>query len=831
MVIRSTINRVINSKGIIALMAVLLALVVPVWAGLAQSPTPPNPRDALIQEIQARAQRDAEQEVRQSTSDLKILFGDEAERVGLTMREVVDVYDRAYQAAYAPRPWWRDLLTLSGWMVVVIAVVQKMFGKYLAHFFEWLIERAYLRLAGYRPFWTLALHRYRRALVREYRTLKVPFRPGRPLDMTEIYVPLKVVGESQAEAADAYESIAEHRRLMITGAPGAGKTMLLKHLALTYAQEGLDAIPGRPIPVFLELHRLNEDADLRGQLEEALARNKFPNSGNFLKANLEGGNLLLLFDGLDEVNRERRETVVQQIKDLLTEHHACRAVVTCRTAVYRGEFDNWADRRLEIVEFDDQQIRRFLIPWGADMPADKSVAHLLRTLRERPRILALARNPLLLTIIAYLYADTAFVLPHSRAEFYRKASEVLLEQWKEKRNWYKASHKRLVLRHLALFNQDRPAEKSQDRRSIGLMEVLEQIKEVLPSLELKDADAEPILDEIVERSGLLLRLDGGEKYQFTHQTLQEYFAAEELADKGDALVSRFEADPDTWRETVKLWCGLEHDSTPLLRKIHRRDPLTALECLGDTRQVAPDFAAQIVADFQARLLDGEADERTLEAIAVVAADPRPRGERVLRFLTETVADGERDERVRLAAGRSLSMTNMPAAAETLAAHLAALPDLRPLLARMGNLAVKPLSQLAGEGHDWAVDDLRTIGTPEAARALLPFLWDERETLRYRAAWALGSLFDKPGVEESLRTWEPTPAQRQAGCLEWVWAPFEEGRESPLPVIAGRVAYLMVNTPEEMLPVPPVPLDPDDLVPGPVRGFPLDHCPPVQSLGP
>ncbi|RMD61978.1 NACHT domain-containing protein, partial [Candidatus Parcubacteria bacterium] len=431
----------------------------------------------------------------------------------------------------------------AGWIVAavlfVLLILRDVLKEGLTRFFQSLGEWGYRRVAGYRPFWALALRRYRQSLIREYHTLKVPFRPNRPLEMEEIYVPLKVARGKNTDAVDAQAAIADHRRLVVTGAPGAGKTVLLKHLVLRYAQRGLD-FPGDPIPIFLELHRLNESDDLRTQLAEALDRHTFPNAARFLDAHLERGDLLFFFDGLDEVNREAREKVVQQISDLLTEYHKCRAVVTCRTAVYGGELDAWADARLEIVEFNDHQIRRFLASWEQDMPAEKSVAHLLRTLRERPRIMQLSRNPLLLTIIAYLYADTPFVLPHSRAEFYKKATDVLLEQWKGTRNRYKASHKRMVLRQLALFNQDRSLkEEERDRRSMGLIPVLEQIREVLPALELKQEDAEPLLDEIIERSGLMLRLDGGEHYQFTHLTLQEYFAAEALAEDWQELMRRF----------------------------------------------------------------------------------------------------------------------------------------------------------------------------------------------------------------------------------------------------------------------------------------------------
>ena len=44
-------------------------------------------------------------------------------------------------------------------------------------------------------------------------------------------------------------------------------------------------------------------------------------------------------------------------------HEQCRVVITCRKAVYKGEFANQVNRTLEVVEFSDQQILTFLRTW------------------------------------------------------------------------------------------------------------------------------------------------------------------------------------------------------------------------------------------------------------------------------------------------------------------------------------------------------------------------------------------------------------------------------------------------------------------------------------
>ncbi len=789
----------------------LLAWQAAAWPLQAQAPTPraqppvgdaqppfgtPAPRDALILAIQQRAQRDVDLgKSSASAGDLNLLFGQDAAAAGMSTRDVVDTYETAYQAAQGPKSPLEDFIPNFGWLVAVLLfvllILRDVIQGYLTGLFKRLGEAIYRQVAGHKLFWMIALQRYRKALERAHQELKIPFRPGRPLHMQDIYVPLRATEGGSREAVDAYQAVQKHRWLVVVGAPGAGKSMLLRHLALTYARQGLRDFPDQPVPVLLELNRLNNSSlSLTEHLARVLEQNDFPGAGRFVEAALRRGDLLLLLDGLDEVASQERERVAGLVTDLLRRYPRTHAVATCRTQVYRDEFAGEADQKLEIAEFDDGQIQRFLSAWEKDMPQGKSIKNLLQTLRERPRIMLLARNPLLLTMIAYLYTDTAFALPHSRAEFYDRSTDLLLEQWKTERNRYKPSQKRLVLQHLALFNQACAGQAGADRRSIDLPTVLAQVREVLPSLTLGDGDTQPILDEIVERSGLLLAVDGGVRYQFTHLTLQEFFAAQALAAEPDKLLAQFTAERDAWREVVRLWCGLEHDSTGLIRQVYPVDPLLAFECLADAQQVDTGTVGELVKTFAGRLAEAAQDDNLARAFALVAADPRGRGQALFDFVKGKLAVPAQ----RPAAAAVLALTNLPKAADVLAERAGQETDLRPYLLRMGDLVVPTLYAGARQGETWALDGLCEVGTPQAALALVPLLWANDAVLPYQAAWRLAALLARPPVEAALRTVPLTPQQRKAKQIDWIWEPFDEPSNSSLSVIAGRIAYLLHTAP-------------------------------------
>jgi hypothetical protein len=592
------------------------SLTVFVWSAPAQqtsSPTPTlSPRDELVAKIKGTAERHVNTD-NSSTQTSIVLKLYETNNVGLTSPEIAQIYEEEFSRLKKAKEedLWEQINPKVGWIAAAIIGVFFVFKEALKKWFEQIVEwvgsAIYNRFAGSKFFQGVALRRYQKALIEKHKELKIPFR-NKPLQMQEVYVPLKVVDghdkrkeTDKKEGVDAYRVIAESRKLMIKGAPGAGKSMLLKHIALSYAESGF-ATSGQYVPILLELHRLSDHTKSINQcLVEALERNDFPKADRFVAQGLKNGTLLLLFDGLDEVNSAERQEVVQRIRDLIYRYSKCRVLITCRTQVYNGEFSEVVNQTLEVEEFTDQQIQNFLHPWQSSMTADKSVEQLLRNLHDRPRIMALARNPLMLTIIAYLYTDTPFVLPHSRSEFYQKSTDLLLDQWHQEHNQFPARDKKSVLRHLALYNQDSSNHQQKDRRSIDYLTVIAEVKRVLPSLNIDIDKAEAFLKEIVERSGLLLEIDGGERYQFAHLTLQEYFAAAKLIEEEQGLITRFEKDPDAWREGVKLWCGLAEDSTNIIERIFETDKNTAFECLADAQKVDQVIADRIIDDFKVNL--------------------------------------------------------------------------------------------------------------------------------------------------------------------------------------------------------------------------------------
>lgn len=719
------------------LMIFVLALAISVaWGTIlpvfTQKPPAPNPCNQLRGDIQNRAKQDAEADrlnffntdkKKKTIADILNLYKEANSQAScFPQAQLWDIYEQQYDTNKYPA--WIPVIVILVLGGIVGTVISDTLKKWLNQSLEAISKWIYKTFAGTPLFENIALKKYRQALIDKYQKLNIPFRPHRPLEMREIYVSLKAFKASDRSLIEAENAVQKYRRLVVKGAPGSGKSMLLKYLALSYSEGRFKNLSDRPVPIVLELNRLNEANLTVEKLEQHLVaacdRHNFPKANRFISQGLKDGRLLLLLDGLDEVSSGVRSSVVRCLKDFLEleNYKKCRVIITCRTAVYHNEFVDNTEETLEIDEFSDQQMRRFLQAWKSEMPPEKSVEQLIQNLRAKPKIMALARNPLLLTIIAYLYTDTPFVLPHSRAEFYTKATDVLLELRDQERNipnQYSGVNKRRVLQHLALYAQNSTNRQQQDRRSLLDSEVWEQVKQVLPSLNLEPKEANSIVDEIVKRSGLLLRIDGGQRYYFPHLTLQEYFVAAALTNRQDELIQKWQNAPSDWLEIVKLWCGLPNNSsTDLIAAVYQQDTLTAFECLADAQEVTPEVAQEIIDYFKTQL---RTDESICSAFGSVAADFRPRGKELFDFLVASLDNSASQK----AAAQALSATNLPQAVEKLVIYYDPnqphFIEVREALIRMGGLAVNQLESLARKGSIEAMDDLVKIAIPEAAEAL------------------------------------------------------------------------------------------------------------------
>jgi predicted NACHT family NTPase len=326
-----------------------------------------------------------------------------------------------------------------GWYIAagLLAVAAAVFHEWIRRSLLAVISTASAwvqdRLAGSVLISSYAISRYRAAVLKNYGKLPLAFLNDHIIDIHEIYIPVRVAPfQQRTRSLDAIDLMQGNPHIVVTGAPGAGKSMLLRYFILSWAKRERGQT-NRIVPVMLELHRCEGSSrPLQDFLAEQLNRDGFPRPERFVRRALARGGLRVMLDGLDEVSSGERARVLQMTSDFIAAHPNCPAVLTCRESVYDVVHTFMRSIKLDrysLGELDDQLIYRFLSDWP-DIKRLGSAIKLMSALRDNPQIMRLARNPLLLTLIAYLYGGVyegdERRLPHSRVDFYEQAGRSTL---------------------------------------------------------------------------------------------------------------------------------------------------------------------------------------------------------------------------------------------------------------------------------------------------------------------------------------------------------------------------------------------------------------------
>ena len=677
--------------------------------------------------------------------------------VGPTITPAMAVEVR--QPPAPPRSFWEKYGVIAVLVSGIIGgILTLIFNKLLGPLVEEWGQRLKEKLKGEASRFR---ERYIPALAEAHRYLKLVGIHGRegvpPPLLKEVYVSLRMGGADEgleeARTLSIAQALTNHTRLLILGEPGAGKSTLMDWLTLVFTgevhQPALRRM-GSLLPIFLSLRNCVSDGRSLHELmaDPALLPVDIQPPAGFFPAELDRGHCLVLLDGLDEVIDERqRAKAATKINELVRTYPDNRYVVTCRTAGWKEGLLTGDFARLYVRDFDDADIARFVNGWyravrtrqemlrgdlspqgrqqamaRAEKRAAGESAGLLAALKGNQSLYRLARNPLILSLIALVhYRRTR--LPQGRAKLYQECLEVLLEVWdnedKELQSVGPSLHaKETILREIAYhFHSQGLAEA---RR--GELESL--IAPLLPELDCP-TDATETLRQIEERSGILVSR-AIDRYVFAHRTLQEYLVARVLAgtpERAGELLTHLNDEP--WREVILLYSGLVGDrATSLLEEILAQpdDPahntlILAGECLTEDVRVSPHTRSKAVkrleAAFQAAT-DPLTFERLGETLAALG------GEDVIALFGRVLESGglpQQRAAVR-ALGKMGARAGDPA---VVAARLRAALRAQPPILRL---------EAALTLADLGLIDAETVAVLERARQ------DATPEVRAAALWAL-----------------------------------------------------------------------------------------------
>ncbi|WP_300932707.1 NACHT domain-containing protein [Prosthecobacter sp.] len=427
-----------------------------------------------------------------------------------------------------------------------------------------------------------------------------------------------------ASVDDALDTACEGSgRLLILGPAGAGKTTLLRWCAIEAARgvlQGPETLvriatsdhlhgqleewykfrdenaPGVPnswrwkIPILIRLRdcpdgKLPPTPDLPKFLGKHL-----PSAPQDWMTNIfENGRALVLLDGVDEVNRDKRLALATEIEELINTYPNCSYVITTRP----GAVENGWLEQLDFVEARVEPMARrdraeFIDKWyrsatltikrlraGEDLI---QTAQKLKTeLEDRPDLGILATNPLLCAMICALYRERQDKLPESPAELSEALCQMLLHRreretpvlssgehyphgWRELQYEQKKGLLSKIAWEMMIGNEP------SSMLSTKAGEIVGRVLSTTPGHKVDEAGE--LMQALIERSGLL-RLASDDRIDFLHNTLKEYLAACNAVEIGnpDELVKR--ADDPAWQPVILFALALapEQFSSTLVKAL------------------------------------------------------------------------------------------------------------------------------------------------------------------------------------------------------------------------------------------------------------------------
>jgi hypothetical protein len=396
------------------------------------------------------------------------------------------------------------------------------------------------------------------------------------------------------------------RRIVMRGGPGAGKSVALRLVARIVRGASRPDGGSPRIPVLLSFAEYRDTGfDLAKAIAASLSKRGFripkqADSGGveaFVAERLGRGDLFILIDALDELELSARKLAAKRLAAEMGGHAATHFVITCRSAAWRGQLKDVPHVDVEMAPFTPAAIRQFVDQWRFASP--KSSAELLEVIQTQPHVGDLARNPLMLTIIAFLYSQPRYRLPENRAQFYEVCVRALLEEWDsaenpDRANQFDRPHKEHLLARLAHAHLSGPKPADDIPESLAL----QVFANGMESLGLKRGENTQMLEEIVVNSGLLVRLPPN-GLRFPHQTFLEFFGAIHMLRQAsaEAMLALYAADP-RWREVLLLFCGLDEDIDQSSRTVEAllasADVETAMAAVSDARALHTETVSRVL---------------------------------------------------------------------------------------------------------------------------------------------------------------------------------------------------------------------------------------------
>ena len=325
------------------------------------------------------------------------------------------------------------------------------------------------------------------------------------------------------------------------------------------------------------------------QFAQFIPRNLPDPPANWFGENMRSGRAIIMFDGVDEVKKENRESIAHAIRKLVERFPDNYYIVTTRPgAMARKWADGLGFLELRIDPLSPSDREQLIDKWHEAMEAQLRAAQRPRSLAELstslkatiaalPEIARLSATPLLCAAVCALHCYTNKRLPNSQVELLNELCELLVDR-------------RDRLRPGLLQDEHLPssyAGLSYEQKKDLLSEVAERlVRDGIPTMSALKFErcvkkvtssfpgmvigrTKDVADALIERSGLLrrTRIDDVE---FIHSTFKDYLAAGRFVASNDVTSLLERAVDPAWQPVIVFSVSLPSGGDRFAKNLVKR---------------------------------------------------------------------------------------------------------------------------------------------------------------------------------------------------------------------------------------------------------------------